>query len=143
MKSRITNWIAATTLAAVGSFSGPAYAASGAGVKNLAAPTSQARAYVEPPREMTKRDARELARTAESRADHLKLARFYRGEVDRLASLASRYEQAADTLREHPVAKNLAAPNTAGVYEFLAEGFRSEAAENRELEAKHDNLAGF
>ena len=53
--------------------------------------------------------------------------------ADALDSQAAGYERAADALRLRPVAKNIAAPNTAARYAATAKRLHQEA---RELRAK-------
>ena len=91
--------------------------------------------------EFTKKDAKRLAATAESAADHLKLAKFYRGEAEALQAKGASYEQAATTLRDGPFVKNLAAGSTAARWKFEAKGFRDEAASNYALAASHEEMA--
>jgi hypothetical protein len=43
--------------------------------------------------------------------------------------------------RKGPVVKNIAAPNTAARYEYIAEGYREEAKANRKLAASHAQMA--
>jgi hypothetical protein len=111
-------------------------------VKNLMALTY--RTPSTPPvvvKEMNKKDAKRLSATAELPEEHLKLARFYTAEANRLDALATGYERTAATYREHPAPKNFAAPTAAGRYEFFAKGFRSEAKTNRKLAISHEEMA--
>ena len=81
--------------------------------KNLAAPTYRAPVNPVAAQEFTEKDAKRLAATAESAADHMKLASYYSGEAEVLDATGAAYEQAATSLRAHPLPKNLAAPGTA------------------------------
>ena len=109
--------------------------------KNLAAPTYRAPVFQAVPEESTKKDAKRLAATAESAADHMKLANFYRGEAGALDARGAAYEQAATNLRNGPFVKNLTAPGTAGRWEFAAKGFREEAASDSAIAASHEAMA--
>lgn len=112
------------------------------GPKNLMSPTYRAPAVpAAVSKEFTKKDAKRLATTAESREDHLKLAGYYKAEADRLDAKASGYEDAAAAYRNGPMVKNLMAPTTAPRYEFLAKGFREEATSNRAVAASHEQMA--
>lgn len=109
--------------------------------KNLASPTYRAPVFQAVPDEFTRRDAKRLAATAESAADHLKLTNFYRGESEALDAKGAANERAATNLRNGPFVKNLTAPGTAGRWEFAAKGFREEAASNRAVAASHEAMA--
>jgi len=115
--------------------------------KNLASPAYRAPVTQAVP-EFTKKDAKRLATAAESAADHMKLANFYRGEAEALDARGAAYEQAASAFRNGPFVKNLAAPTAPARWEFEAKGFREEAASNRARAAAHlatatDVPAGF
>jgi hypothetical protein len=113
-------------------------------IKNLMALTD--RAPVANPaiaHELTQREAKKLAATAETRADHLKLAAYYKAQADKLNGQDAGYEQAAATYRHGPFVKNLMAPNTPGRYEFYAKSFREGANSNLKLAASHDQMAGY
>ena len=140
-----SKWIPAMAIAVFGFFIGTVREARAVVapntpmVKNLMAPTY--RTPSAPPviaRQMNKKDAKRLAASAiaEKPEQHQKLARFYTAEANWLDALA-----AAVTHRERPASKNLAAPTTAGRYEFLAKGFRSEAKTNRALATSHEEMA--
>jgi hypothetical protein len=142
-------WIPAMAIAVFGMFIGTVREAQAVVapntpmVKNLMAPTY--RAPTAPPvvKEINKKDAKRLAAIAELPAEHLKLARFYAAEANRLDALAIGHENAAAAYRKHPAAKNLAAPTTAGLCEFFAKGFRSEAKTNRALATSHEEMAAL
>jgi hypothetical protein len=109
--------------------------------KNLASPTYRAPVFQVVPEEFTKKDAKRLAATAESAADHMKLANFYRGEAEALDAKGASYEQAAMNLRHGPSVKNLTAPGTSARWDFAAKGFREEATSNRALADSHEQMA--
>lgn len=92
-------------------------------------------------RKLTKGEVKKLAVTAETREDHLAVARFYRAEANGLDAKAAGYELAATNLRNTPLAKNLAAPGTAGRFEFAAKGFREEANTDRAVATTHESIA--
>ena len=134
---------------AVGSFimwavgtlvAGPAFAQNGP--KNLMSPTYRTpvvQAAV--PQELTWKQVRRLTATAESAADHLKLANYFQAEANSLEAQATAYERAAATLRNGPMVKNLTGPSTPGRYEFVAKGFRDEARSDRSQAAAHEEMA--
>jgi hypothetical protein len=111
-------------------------------VKNLMALTYRApctQAVVH--EELSKKEAIRLTATAESSADHLKLARYYSSEANRLDGQATGYEQAAVTYRNYPDAKNLTSPTTPGRFEFVATELRHQAESNRLLAIRHEKMA--
>jgi hypothetical protein len=137
------------TFAAVGSFiilavgtwaAKPAFSQNGP--KNLVSPTYRAPvAQAARPKELTRKQVKRLAAAAESVADHMKIANYYRAEANSLEARALAYEEAAATLRNGPMVKNLTAPGTPGRYEFTAEGFRDEAQFDRSQAAAHEEMA--
>ena len=137
------------TFAAVGSFvmlavgtwaAAPAFSQNGP--KNLVSPTYRAPvAQAAPSQELTRKQVKRLPATAESVADHMKLANYYRAEANSLEARATAYENAAAALRNGPMVKNLTAPSTPGRYEFTAKGFRDEAQFDRSQAAAHEEMA--
>jgi len=112
------------------------------GPKNLVSPTYRAPvAQAAPSEELTRNQVKKLAATAESVADHMKLANYFRAEANSLEARAAAYEKAAASLRNGPVVKNLTAPGTPGRYEFIAKGFRDEAQVDRSQAAAHEEMA--
>jgi hypothetical protein len=93
------------------------------------------------PHELTKREAKRLASTAESREDHLKLAGYYKTQADELDAEGAGYEEAAEAYRHAPAAKNLASPTTAGRYEYMAKTFREQARSYRTLATTQEQAA--
>ena len=146
-----TKWMTAIAIALVGLFLGtarevraaePACSQNGPMIKNLMALSYRAPcAQKAVPQELTKNDVKRLAATAESREDHLKLARYYKAQADMLDAQAVGYEEAAGVYRRGPIVKNLMAPSTAGRYEFFARGFRDEAESNRALAESQEEMA--
>ena len=94
------------------------------------------------PQELTKKEVKKLIATAESPEDHLKIARYYRAEADRLDAQGAGYEEAAADIRRGPMVKNLVSPTTPARYEYLAKGFREEAQSDRKLAASQEQMAG-
>jgi hypothetical protein len=147
---KVAKWTAALAVVPFGLFlSTAAEARAGAPVcenspivKNLMALTYRApctQAVVH--EELSKEEVKRLTATAESSADHLKLARYYRAKANVLDGKATGYEQAAVTYRNHPDAKNLMAPTAPGRYEFLAKELRHQAESNRILASRHEKMA--
>ena len=137
------------TFAAVGTFilfgmgtwaAQPAFSQNGP--NNLMSPTYRAPvAQAAVPQELSRKQVKRLAATAESAADHLKLANYFRGEATSLEARATAYEKAATNLRNGPMVKNLTAPSTPGRDEFTAKGFRDEARLDRSQAAVHEEMA--
>jgi hypothetical protein len=136
------------TIAAVGSFivlavgtlAEPAFSQNGP--KNLMSPTYRAPiAKADVPQELTRKQVKRLAATAESAADHMKLANYFQAEANLLEARATAYENAAVNLRNGPMVKNLMAPSTPGRYDFIAKGFRDEAKSDRSQAAAHEEMA--
>jgi hypothetical protein len=142
MTSFRSKWTTAAAIAMFGLASAAQPAFSQIGPKNLMSPTYRTSAVqAEVPQGLTKKEAKKLAATAESRTDHLKLAEYYTMQADRLEARAAGYEQAAAAYRDGPTVKNLMAPTTAERYEFFVKGFREEANANRVLAETHGHLA--
>ena len=139
--------VPAIAMAWLGWFAGTARAAEpgaerGPYIKNLMSPTYQPPAAPIPTqKELTKRDIKWLTKTAETREDHLKIARFWTAEANTLEVRAAGYEQAAAAFRRGPVAKNLAAPNTAARWELFAKELRNEATSDRARAASREQMA--
>jgi len=146
-----TRWTTAAAIALVGFWSGTVGDARAANltdcqntpmVKNLRAYSNHcSSAPSAVPQELTRKEVKRLTATAKSAEDHLKIARYYEGEADRLDAQAAGYEEAAAGYRHSPAAKNLASPTTAGRYDYLARGFREEAKADRALAASEEQVA--
>lgn len=140
--SKASKWVTAAAFALFGLASAARPALSQVGPKNFVSPTYRApavQAVVH--KRLTERQARRLAATAETRADHLRLAEFYTTKADVLEAQATGFEEAAASYRNRPMAKNLISPTTPGRYEFFAKGRRDEAKSNRALAASHQQMA--
>jgi hypothetical protein len=142
MTSFRSKWTTAAAIAmfGLGSTAQPVF--SQIGPKNLMSPTYRPPAVqAAVPQGLTKKEAKKLGATAESRTDHLKLAEYYMMQADRLEARAAGYEQTAAAYRSGPMVKNLMAPTTAGRYEFFAKGFHEKAKSDRALAESHEHLA--
>ena len=110
-------------------------------VKNLMAMTKRPWPVQAPvPHELTRGEIKKLAASAESAENHLKLARYFNAEADRLEASAAGYEEAAARYHNGPMVKNLISPTTPGRYAFIAKGFREEAKSNRAQAASHEQM---
>ena len=139
--------VPAIAMAVLGSFAGTARAAEPAAergpyVKNLMSPTYRTPAApLATQKELTKRDVKWLTKTAETREDHLKIARFWMAEAKKLEAQAAGYEYAAAAFRRGPVVRNLTASNTAARWEFFAKALRNEATSDLARAASHEEMA--
>ena len=132
----VLGWFAGTTRAA------DTTAERGPYIKNLMSPTYRPPAApAETQKELTKKDIKQLTKSAETREDHLKVARFWAAVANQLEAEAAGYENAAAALRLSPVAKNLTAPSAAARWEFLAQGLRDEARSDRTRSASQEQMA--
>ena len=110
-------------------------------VKNLMSLTYRTPAAAPTPQSLTAKEAKKLARTAESSQDHLRLAEFYSSRANALDAAATGYDQTAAAYRNAPAAKNVMAPNTASRYEYTAKNYRREATTDRALAASQEQMA--
>ena len=111
-------------------------------IKNLMSPTYRPPAApLVTHKELTRNDIKRLTKTAETRDDHLKIARFWTAEAYQLEVQASGYEHAAEVLRRGPVVKNLTAPTAAARWEFFAQKLKNEATSDRARAASQEQLA--
>ena len=112
------------------------------GPKNLISPTYRAPFVQTIARDgITNREAKRLESIAESRTDHLELAKFYTAKAANLEAQAAGYKEAAAAYRNGPTIKNLMSPTTAGRYEFIAKTMRDEAKSSHLLVASHEHMA--
>lgn len=139
--------VPAIAIAVSGWFAGAARAADpgaerGPYIKNLMSPTYRPPAApLAIQKEITKRDIQRLTTTAETREDHLKIARFWTAEANQLEVQAAGYGHAAAAFRRGPVVKHLTASNTAARWEFLAKQLRNEATSDRARAASQQPMA--
>lgn len=132
----VSGWFAGTARA------GDPGAERGPYIKNLMSPTYRpSAAPLATQKELTKRDIKRLTTAAETREDHLKIARFWTAEANKLEAQAAGYEHAAAAFRRGPVVKNLTASNTAARWEFLAKELRDEATFDRTRAASQEQMA--
>ena len=111
-------------------------------VKNLMSLTYRAPAAAAPiPQSLTAKEAKRLARTAETSQDHLRLAEFYSARANALDAAATGYDQTAAAYRNAPAAKNVMAPGAASRYEYTAKNYRREATTDRALAASQEQIA--
>jgi hypothetical protein len=110
-------------------------------VKNLMSYSARCVAPATEPHQLTRKEVKRLLVTAKSAAEHLTIARYYEAEADGLEARAGSYEEAAADYRNHPTAKNLMSPTTAGRYDYLAQGFRKEAKSDRLVAASQEQMA--
>ena len=111
-------------------------------VKNMRAYTSHCTgAPTVVAHQLTRKEIKRLTLTAESAEDHLKIARYYEAEADKLEAQAAGYDEAVAAYRRSPAPKNLMSPTTAAHYDFLARGFREEAKSDRTLAASQEQMA--
>lgn len=87
------------------------------------------------------RDLRSALKAAKTPEDHERIAAYYKAKSERQNAEAAEYQQLATTYRNGPVVKNLAAPNTAARYEYIAEEYREAAKVSRKLAASHEEMA--
>jgi hypothetical protein len=97
--------------------------------------------------QLTKKQAKALAATAKTPADHMKLAAYYKLEADRLEADAKDHEELAQTYRLYPSTlgggKTGGNPQTRTVEhcEATAKSLREAAKSLRELAAEHEQMA--
>jgi hypothetical protein len=97
--------------------------------------------------QLTKKQAKALAATAKTPADHMNLAAYYKLEADRLDAEAKDHEDLAQTYRLHPamLGGGKAGGNPQSrTFEHCAAAAKSlrEAAKSmRELAAEHEQMA--
>lgn len=111
-------------------------------VKNLRSYSARCGAATTPaPRELTKKDIKRMAANAKTADDHLTIARYYEAQADSKEAQAAGYEEAAAAYRHNPAPKNMMSPTTVGRYDYLAQGFRKEAAADHALAAAQQQMA--
>ena len=93
------------------------------------------------PRELSGKQLRRLAHSAESYKEHLRVADQYRKRADYLEASALAYDNAATKLERFPLPKNLSAPGTAGRYRWLAKQLLDQASLQREKAESEDRVA--
>ena len=93
---------------------------------------------------LTADQVKELAATAKTPADHMKLSKHFAAEAARNHTAAAKHDAVAQAYRKNPNAsesKRPGAPDTALHCERLAQLAREEAKEARALAAEHEHMA--
>jgi hypothetical protein len=98
------------------------------------------------PKQLTKKEVVALITTAKSPEDHMRLARYYKAEADRLEVEAKDHDELAATYRTSIASQAAAekmpmAANTAAHCESFAKSVRDAANADRELAASHEQMA--
>ncbi|HYL98425.1 MAG TPA: hypothetical protein VEZ90_05675 [Blastocatellia bacterium] len=99
--------------------------------------------------QLTEKQAKALAATAETKADHTKLAAYYTLEADKLESDAKHHEELADVYRTTGGGTALGGKNagagsvtrTAAHCVDIAKSLHDAAKSTRELAADHEQMA--
>jgi hypothetical protein len=81
-------------------------------VKNLMSLTYRTPAAAPTPQSLTAKEAKKLARTAETSQDHLRLAEFYSSRANALDAAATGYAQTAAAYRNAPSGRRARLPAT-------------------------------
>lgn len=95
-------------------------------------------------RSLSKKELKTLIATAKSPADHMKLARYFNEEADRLEAEAKEHEELAEEYRKNPSAismKTPMSPNSAEHCLYFAKAARDAAKAARELASSHEAMA--
>jgi len=97
---------------------------------------------------LSEKQAKALAATAETRAEHTKLAAYYNSEADQFESEARRHSELADVYKTTGgvtlAGKNAGTGDrtrTAGHCDAIAKSLQDAAKSARELAAEHDQMA--
>jgi hypothetical protein len=93
---------------------------------------------------LSKEEVKELAATATTPSDHLKLAAYFNGEADRFQAEAVEHETMANAHRISTDAiaqKHTMSGNTAGHCDYFGKVARGKAKTNRELANEHEQMA--
>ena len=95
---------------------------------------------------LSKKEVKALVINAKSPEDHLRLARYYKAEADKLEVEAKEHDELAAAYRKSMTSqasamKNPMAPNTAAHCEFFAKSVREAANAAREMAASHEQMA--
>ena len=93
---------------------------------------------------LTKREVKALVANAKTPEDHMKLARHFRQEADRLEAEAKDHDELAQEYRKNPSAmamKMPMSPRSAEHCEYFAKSAREAAKAARELADSHEQMA--
>jgi hypothetical protein len=94
--------------------------------------------------QLSRGEVKELAATAATPADHLKLAAYFNGEAGRFEAEAIEHQNLANAHRARTDAlavKHTMSGNTAGHCDYFATVAREKARANRELATEHERMA--
>src|SRR5947209_1908326 len=94
--------------------------------------------------QLSKRQVQELAATAKTPDDHLKLAAYFNREADVLEAEAREHEELANTYRgrgDSVGSKGSMSGKTAGHCDYFAKSVREAAKADREIAAEHAVMA--
>lgn len=93
---------------------------------------------------LTKKEVKALVATAKTPADHMKLARYFNEQADRLEADAREHEELAQEYRKNPspmAMKTPMSPNSAEHCAYFAKAARDAAKADRELAIGHQAMA--
>lgn len=93
---------------------------------------------------LTKKEVKALVATAKTPEDHMKLARHFKQEADRLEAEAKEHDELATEYRKNPNAMAMKMPmsgRSAEHCEYFAKSAREAAKAARELAATHEQMA--
>lgn len=94
---------------------------------------------------LSKQQVKELVATAETPAEHMKLAAYFNQEADKLDAEAKYHEGLASVYRSNPAAlgtKNRAAGEGSAIHcDNFAKSMHDAAGEDRQLAAEHEKMA--
>lgn len=99
---------------------------------------------VERPRELSKKEVKQLLEKAQGPKDHLKLAAHYEAKARQYEADAAEHADMAKMYRTQPTAsesKRPMSPDTAAHCDFVAESLRKAANESRAIAAEHERMA--
>jgi len=93
---------------------------------------------------LTKKEVKALVANAKTPEDHMKLARHFKQEADRLEAEAKEHDELAQEYRRSPSAMAMKMPmsgRSAEHCEYFAKSTREAAKAARELAAAHEQMA--
>jgi hypothetical protein len=91
---------------------------------------------------LTKKESRELMMTAKTKADHLRLADYYKAEAERLAEEAKEHQEMALMYKKDPPLIASKHPTEVGEKHCrgIAEGLRKASDQMKALAAMHQSV---
>lgn len=101
-------------------------------------------AAVERPRELSKKEVKQLLEKAQTPQDHLRLAAHYEAKARKYEADAADHAEMAKMYRARPTASELKrpmAPDTAAHCDYVAESLQKAAKESRALATEHEKMA--